>query len=254
MATDTWEDGYAGSTNASLIDDKARLELKATRERLMQGGHKMTGAAPAAATQNNDGKHVVGVEEGSPAGDTGYFSIYDTAGTDPLVRVHGTAHSTQANKIGLKNGYALKSLGATPLVLEGIAHSAFTMIAFDDPIAVIGYLKRIIWKVPDTSGYPRRTIKAFRLTVGTRPSGSDLVVELRFRDASAGQADTNDDPFIDANTTLITTVTLTAGGNYAVESGVLSQALDPDDELIIKYTGVGVTTPASDVTGLIQLE
>lgn len=256
MSTNVWNSGDsdpAGTINASDLDNAIRQLRKDVRERLLQGGKKLTDTSRGVASENNDGKACVGIED-SVGTDAGIYTMFwDFGGTNPRGRHYGGSHASKPNRTEFIGDVA--PLSPTTLIkFFGIATAAYTMVAVGDPLPVIGYLKRVLWKVPNSVSYPQRTVKSFRLTTGTRPVGANLVAELRFRDASAGQADDNDDPFVDGNTTLITTATLTTGGNYSVLVSGLSQALDADDELIIKYTSVGTTTNAADTTGLVLME
>jgi hypothetical protein len=257
MSTNVWNSGDAdpaGTINASTLDDAIRTLRKDVRERLLQAGMKFaTDTSRSSANENNDGKHVVGIED-TVLTDAGIYTIaWDFGGTNARIRHYGGSHASKPNKTEFIGD--IGPLSPTTLIkFIGTSHAAFTMVACGDALPVVGYLKRVLWKVPNSSSYPQRTVKALRVTVGTRPVGADLVVNLRFRDASAGMADDGDDPFVDGNSTSIATATLTAGGNYSVLVSGLSQALDPDDELVIKYTSVGTTTNAADATTLVLVE
>lgn len=256
MATNVWNTGDAdpaGTINASTLDDAIRQLRKDVRERFLQGGRKLGDTSRGVASENNDGKACVGIDDSVGTNAGTHTFLWDFAGTTARGVHYGGSHGSKPNRTELIGD--IGPLSPTTLIkFIGISHAAYTMIAVGDPLPSVAYLKRVLWKVPNSSGYPQRTVKAFRVTVGTRPVGADLVVNLRFRDASAGAADDNDDPFVDGNSTSIATATLVAGGNYSVLVSGLSQALDPDDELVLKYTSVGTTTVAADVTTTVLVE
>jgi len=255
MSTNVWNSGDsdpAGTINSSNLDDGIRQLRKDVRERLLQGGHKLaTDTSRSASNENNDGKHVVGIED-TVLTDAGVFTIcWDYAGTTSRIKHYGGSHATKPNLTEF-----IGDIGpiSSTIKFRGISLASYTMIVTGDPLPQVGYLKRILFKIPNSSNYPQRTLKAWRITVGTKPVGADLVANLRFRDASGGQADNSDDPFVDGNSTSISTATLTASSNFSVSVTGLSQALDPDDEFVLKYTSVGTTTNAADATIMLLME
>lgn len=258
MPTNGWDDGRpVGTVSANTIDTEIQAARKDVRERLVRGGHKFAASTSqgsgAPAGEAEDGKHIVGLEDGT-LDNTGIFTLcWNYAGTTARIRHYGGSHASKPDLTEFIGDIA--PLSPTTLIkFRGVSFAAFLLLTVYDAAPVVGYLKRILWKVPDSSGYPQRTIKTFGLITGTRPSGSDLVAQLRIRDASAGETAIGLDPFVDAQSDALgfaNTLTLAASGNYAVENTGLSQALDPDDELVLKYTSTG---GAVDTTFYILLE
>ncbi len=254
MSTRTWNAGDpAGSDAANTIDNAAQRIRQDILERLMQGGHKFAGTAPPApgALENNDGKICVGIETQTFQTDAGYATIvWDNAGTVAKVRVYGGTHATQANDVEIPGDLVAPS--AVKITKGGKAVGAFLRAITGDILPVASsYLKRVVYKVPSFTNAPARTLTKIMVVVGTKPVGADLQVTVRKLAAPA----VGTDRYLDASSTVLTTVTLTAAsGNFAVETTGLAHALATDDELVIKYGTVGTTTAAADVTIILQIE
>lgn len=252
MATSTWTAGDAdpaGTINSSLLDDAIRTLRKDTRERLLQGGHKFAGdTSRSGSNENNDGKHVVGIDD-SVGADTGTFTlVWDYAGTTARIKHYGGSHATKANQTEFPGD--ISPLSGT-FNFRGTAYAAWLRAIVSDALPVASsYMKRVVFKVPSKTGALSRTLTKIMVVVGTKPVGADLQVEVRKLAAPA----VGTDRFLDASSTSLTTVTLTAAGNFAVETTGLAHSLAPDDELVVKYGTVGTTTVAGDVTIILQIE
>lgn len=253
MSTRAWNaNDPAGSDAANTIDDAERRVRQDILERLMQGGLKFAGtAAPApSVSENTDGRPCVGYETQTFQTDAGYLTLaWRQDGATYMVRQYGHSHATQADQFEIPGD--LMAPGAVFITKGGRAVGAFVRAVIGDAAPVANtYLKRVVYKVPSFTGAPSRTLTKVMVIVGGKPVGADLQVTVRKLSAPAVSVDR----FQDASSTALTTVTLTAATNFAVETTGLASSLSTDDELVIKYGTVGTTTAAVDLTVIMQIE
>ncbi len=259
MATAAWDDDdMVGGTNADLIDDKTQVFRGDIKERVMQGGGIIASETPPAPsiTANNDGKHAVGWETQTDQDDLGYLTLaWDFGGTNPRIRHYGGSHVSKADMTEF-----IGDIGplapTTAILFKGLSTGVWQRIHSGDSTPATGYIKRILYEAPDTTGAPDRSVVKVRLTVGTRPVGTNLIVELRKRTVAQRDALTTD-PFVDGSSTAFTdgVVTLVASSDYAVTKTLSSaEAILPGEQIVAKYNSVGSTTPTQDVTISTQVE
>jgi hypothetical protein len=260
MSSVVWTDSDPlGGDAADTIDNAAQQFRRDIRERLMQGGHLFDTETPPAAgvTANNDGKHCVGWETQTDQDDFGYFTlVWDFAGTAERIRHYGA--SAGGGKADLTE--FIGDIGplspTTSIVFRGTARGVWLRALVGDAAPVIGFMKRVIYKNPDVSGTPDRSITKARLVAGSRPVGSNLIINLYTR-TTAQQAVLSNDPYDSANCTIFSDplVTLVAGSDYAVEKTFSpAETVAPGEEVVAEYTSVGSTTPATDVSLSLQVE
>lgn len=233
-----------GSESANTVDNYLRDSRLGIHDRWRQGGHRSTSGA---ADGDNDGKHVP-VDTAAPPvpSDAGEWSVWDAAGTARQRRFYGSTHATNPNVSEFPGEIRAGSAGTAKMA--GVATAAWVRVAVGDVVPAVGYLKRVVYKVP--AGSPARSLKRVRMVVGTRPTSSSAQVEVRKAAAPADSVDR----FLDASTTAAGSVSLTnASGNFAAESTAapLPVALAEDDELVLKWISVN---GAVDVSVLLQIE
>ena len=261
MADRDWSNtGLAGGTDAGLIDDKVRDFREDTQQRQVQGAHKMESLAGGPATgvnETEDGKHCVGVETQSFYTDAGLITLaWNFAGTTERIRHYGGSHASKADLTEFIGDIAPLS-PSTTIAFRGMSWASAGWVSIGDTVPAAGvYLKRIVYRAGDPASFtaPNRTIKQVRITVGTKPVGADLVVNLRKR--VAPQTDSQD-PFVDGASTAFTdsVITLTAASGDYILTHTLStpEVLAPGDEVVVKYGSVG-TVVAKDVTIALLVE
>lgn len=245
MSTDVWSDtAPLGSQNANTADDELRKVRLGIRERMVQGGHKYALSVTSANTsENEDGKHCVGVED-EVGDDTGVLTLaWDFAGTVAKIVYHGGSHATKADRTEFPGDIGFSGTGR----FLGVADGARIRAILSDGVPVANTrIKRVMYKVPGGTGAINRTLTLIRVVVAVRPTVDNLVVELFKQAAPADSVDRF------AGGTSLGTVTLTpASSDFSAEATV-SQVLAPDDEIIAAY---GATVgSAADVSIIAQIE
>ena len=225
----------AANTLHTIIQDKG----KDFRERLVQGDHKFAGyaAPPSGAADNADGKHCVGIRDNT--GNAGScVVVWDTAGAAARIEQFGSAHATKADQtefpgdlvipVGkkFKGGVSIAAGGAYgPVNLTGDGFLGNPSNSY--------WKGGAIYKAASTAGSPSRTLVGWRVVCSKAAATTPFIINLRQRDASAGQCADNLDPYADANSTQVASISVSTGNYAGVQSG-LSVALDVDDELVIK--------------------
>lgn len=262
MADREWSNvGLAGGTDAGLIDDKVKDFREDTQQRQVQGAHKMESLSGGPATgvnETEDGKHCVGVETQSFYTDAGYITLaWDFVGTTERIRHYGEnwAVAEQADTTEFIGDIG-PLLPTTAIFFRGIAWASVGWVSIGDAVPVATQtVKRIIYRAPDPASItaPDRTIRKVRLTCGTKPTSTDLVITLRVR--AAPQTDSAD-PYDAGSAADFTDPTLTltsASGDYSITKTLSTpETLSPGDEVIAVY---GATTGnAKDITLALLVE
>jgi hypothetical protein len=254
MASRAWpasDDHLPGGSAANTIDTLSQDQSEDIRERDVQGGHKHNDLNVASSTANDEGKHCVGIES-TPNTDFGELTLaWDFAGTSKRIRHFGSSHA-RADETEFPGDVVLLS-GKR---LQGLAYGAFIRLSGYEALPVLnGYTAQVLWKVPEFTGALSRTLTRTGLIVGSRPVGSSLIAQFRQVDASHGSFGDTLNRFADsAPISVADTVTLTAGSDYSKFNTGLSVTFDVGDELVVKWTSIGSTTPAADVTIIAQFE
>lgn len=263
MATRDWptgDDHLPGGSAANTIDTLSQDQSEDVRERDLQGGHRHTITTLGTTNQNNDGKHAVGLEESPPnTANDGRWSIWDSAGTTRKWIFYGASFSADATKQDAFETPGDTIIPATAVYRGGIAVAAAIRVTGYEALPVLNaYTPMVFWKVPELTTAANalsRTLTAAGLIVGSRPVGSSLIAEIRQIDVTDAGFSNAFNRFADGTpSTVANTVTLTAGSDYSVFNTGLSVTFDPGDELVVKWTGIGSTTPAADVTVVCVFE
>jgi hypothetical protein len=254
MATREWDDAdYPGATAANLIDDFARDAREDISDRWIQGGIRVTareGELPMSYAPDNhphDGKRCVGWEVSTPSNDDlGWVTlVWDFAGSTAVLRQYGTSHATKPGTLECAGSVSIP----TGFEFEGIARGAWIRAIISDALPVAStFHPRVLYKVPDVTDAPDRTLEKAMLVAKVKPTGDPLIVEIWKHPNPAVTVDR----FSEVGATLLTTLTLATGTNFAVENTGIAETLEPGDELVVEY---GDTTGgASDISIIAQIE
>ena len=264
MASRTYDrDVPDGSTlDSAQLDESINEKGKDFDERAVQGGHKMATLTHSNAAEEHDGKHCIGIEDQTDHNDDGYLTLcWDFAGTSPRIRTFGSGH-TNSGRTDFPGNILIPAAN----VLMGKSRGSWTMakgVYFRHAgagggdlglTAPFNNLMGTIFKVYGASGAPSYTVKEARMVwgLGYQPNIAPAF-ELRFRDASAGQCAVGVDPANPANSTVIATVTISVGDYSATVTG-LSQVLDADDELLVRYLSGSQMTGSGAVSMIVFME
>lgn len=239
MATTPYTYDYPlGTTTPPNVDDDMRRDRKDHGERLLQGGHKLSNVTiPAAtATENNDGKHCVGVETQTDQNDQGFFTnVWDNAGTTALLRTHGTSHATKPGWIEAQAGTKFMGPNVSSGLDPGHLHTQGGVIGGRAGlIGATGYLKPSAFRWSKGTGEGTQTITRLDARLATPPSGGTLVLEVR---RTSGAPSNVVDIYNDGTASqLIGTITI-ANGEYAANQTTLTNnTLNDGEYIVVKCT------------------
>lgn len=247
MATNAWDDTrYSGVTNANQIDDEARRSRVDISDRWIQGGHKVAFKTPPATSsvENDDGKHCVGWETQSFQSAAGYWSVYDFNATTPALRVFGSMHATQPGEINAMAGWKFTGLNVTTGTDPGHLHTQGGVIGGKSGTLSTGYVKPGYFRWAKGASEGTQTILGLYGRVATAPTGASLIIEVR---KVAATILDSVDAYTDAATTLIGTITITAG-NFAAATTGLAATLVDGDAIVLKITQVGSTVSGAELS------
>lgn len=224
------------NTLHTIIQDKG----KDMSERLVQGGHKITAhGAVAAAAENNDGKHAVGIDDNT--GNAGSFKIYDTAGTTVLLEIYGTAHASKPGQIEAKSASSMKFVGINITSGTDPGH----LHATSHRMSAVGF---------GSGAYGEAAIRLpkdctiTRVEVRVLGSGTAVSRTFQFRKTNgvpANNANILSDAI--ASVSIASVVVDAAAGNLGGNSGVIAIAALAGEWIVVKRTDAsGGSAPLSD--------
>lgn len=208
-------------------------------DRLVQGGHFVLNKTPPvnSSVENNDGKHSIGWETGSPFfTDAGIWTmVWSHDGGTPHVIIYGSAHATKAGQIEPQGSFKFVGTNITSGLDPGHLHTQGGVIGGRSGVLSVGYVKPGIVRWSKGSGEGTQTLRALYARVGVAPSGGNLVVEVR--KVTTGILDSVDAYTDAAAATLLGTLTITTG-NFAASSTGLSAVIADGDLIVLKVTTV----------------
>ena len=120
MAKRAWVDSVLTDASfVTLVDNRTNEDRENVRERMLQGGHKMTITTLDTTTENNDGRHAVGVADG--LGNVGEFNIFAFDGTTKGLTVTDTGHANPQQIIA-ETGWKFVGTNVTTGAQPGHTH------------------------------------------------------------------------------------------------------------------------------------
>ncbi len=185
MATRAWVNSpLSDGSQVTDVDNKTNEDRQNVRERFVQGGHIMTDVTLASTTENNDGRHTIGI--GDALGAAGIFSIYAADGIAKAFTLHGPSHAN-ANQILAEGAYVFTGANVTTGTDPGHKHTVRRTLMFPiigSPFVAAAGLP-LLFQV-NFAG----TIKEIYLAAGTKPSSGTLLSDI-WRDNAAIPTNSN---------------------------------------------------------------
>lgn len=248
MADTAWLRSSPTDPDTANVDDDIRATKQGLDQRMIQGGHLIaSGPIPTTpTTENDDGKHIVGVETQTNQDNRGYWRVYDNTKTSgggshgagsALFEVQGSAGSGGA-KVSALGGAIIVGPNVTSGLDPGHLHTQGGPIGGKAGPIALGYLKPSAFRWAKGANEGTQTVLALHARLGIVPTGGSLVIEVR---KTTGAPAVNADVYTDGVANVVVGTITVNSGDFGGSVTGLAVVLADGEVLVLKATTVNGT-------------